>query len=107
MEMQHATWIAQARAHWKEHLPKMFARLEKAGKLEQALAEAADATARDLRALTTQGATWQEAWEQVRETYLFPPEEPEQQPKMPKSPGYRAHRDLVQGLTDFDPNSRD
>ena len=97
--MQHATWIAQARGHWKEHLPKMFARLKKTGMLEQALTEAAEATARGMRVLTTQGATWQEAWEQVRETYLFLPEEPEQKPRMRKTPGYLAHRELTMGLS--------
>ena len=107
MEMQHAHWIAQAREHWKEHLPKMYARLEKSGQIEDALTKAAEATAAGIRALTMQGATWQEAWEQTRESYLFLPEEPEQQPKMPRSAGYLAHRDLMQGLSDFDPNSRD
>ncbi|WP_146163056.1 hypothetical protein [Variovorax sp. WS11] len=99
LEMRHATWIAQAREHWKEHLPKMYARLEKTGKLEQALTEAAEATSNGIRALTTQGATWQEAWEQVRETYLFPPEEPEQKPRMRKTQGYLAHRELMMGLS--------
>lgn len=98
MEMQHGNWISQARDHWKEHLPKMYARLEKAGTLEQALTEAADATAAGMRVLVTQGATQQEAWEQVRERYLFLPEEPEQAPKMSKSQGYRAHAELMKGL---------
>lgn len=98
MEMQHGNWINQAREHWKEHLPKMHARLVKAGTLETALTEAAEATAAGMRALTTQGASQQEAWEQVREQYLFLPEEPEQAPKMPKSQGYRAHAELMRGL---------
>ncbi|MNL31018.1 hypothetical protein D3C87_1527870 [compost metagenome] len=106
-KMQHATWIAQARAHWKEHLPKMYDRLEKAGQLDLALTQAAEATSEGMRALMSQGATHQEAWEQTRETYLFLPEEPEQQPKMKESEGFRAHRDLMHGLSDFDPNSRD
>ena len=105
--MQHATWIAQAREHWKEHLPKMYARLEKAGKLDKALTDAANETSKAIRALTTQGATWQEAWEQTRETYLFPAEEPEQTPAMAKSHGYLAHRDLMRDLSNFDPNLRD
>lgn len=106
-KMQHATWIAQAREHWKEHLPKMYARLEKAGTLEHALTQAADATSEAMRVLTGQGATHQEAWEETRETYLFLPEEPEQLPRMKETEGYRAHRDLMRGLSDFDPNSRD
>lgn len=98
MEMQHQNWIEQARAHWKEHLPKMFARLTKAGTLETALTEAAQATSQGMRALTTQGATQTEAWEQVREQYLFLPEEPAPEEKQPQSQGYRAHRELMQGL---------
>ena len=101
MEMQHANWIAQAREHWQEHRPRMFARLVKAGTLEQALTEAAEATAAAIRALTTQGATLDEAWEATREQYLFPPEEPEQTPKMPKSPGYRARLELMQGMANL------
>lgn len=101
MEMQHSNWIAQAREHWKEHRPKMFARLTKAGTLEQALTEAAEATAAAMRLLTTQGATQDEAWEATRELHLFPPEEPEQTPKMPRSAGYRARLELMQGLSNL------
>lgn len=97
MEMQHSNWIAQARAHWMEHRPVMFSRLQKAGTLDKALAEAAEATALAIRALMTQGATWDEAWEATREQYLFLPEEPEQTPKMEKSQGYRAQVELARG----------
>lgn len=99
--MQHANWIAQARAHWQEHLPRMYARLLKEGKLEQALTEAATATAEGMRALTTQGNSYEEAWEQVRELYLFLPEEPQQTPRMPRSQGYLAHRELMRGLSNL------
>ncbi|MFN5350154.1 MAG: hypothetical protein ACK5A0_11530, partial [Polaromonas sp.] len=90
MEMQYSNWISQAREHWAEHLPKKFARLKKSGTLEKALIEAAQATSSEMQSLQMKGATWQEAWEQTRELYLFPPEEPEQTPKMPKSQGYLA-----------------
>ena len=98
MEMQHSNWIAQAREHWKEHRPKMFARLTKGGTLDKALTEAAEATSQGMQALMAQGATWQEAWEQTRELYLFPAEEPEQAPRMRKSPGYLARLELMQGM---------
>ena len=101
MEMQHANWMAQARAHWMEHQPRKYRRLLKTGKLELALTEAATATAEAIRALTTQGATWQEAWEATRELYLFPPEEPEQTPRMKKTAGYLAHVELMQGLANL------
>lgn len=99
--MQHSNWIAQAREHWKEHRPLMFARLSKGGTLEQALTEAAEATAMAMRALTTQGATRDEAWEATRELYLFLPEEPEQTPPMPKSEGYRARLELNQAMSNL------
>ena len=98
MEMQHSNWIAQARAHWAEHRPKMFARLTKAGALEKALTEAAEATSQAMRALTTQGATQTEAWEATRELYLFPAEEPGQTPRMPKSQGYLARAELNRAM---------
>ena len=43
------------------------------------------------------GATQEEAWEQTRELYLFPIEEPEQAPKTPKSQGYLARAELMKG----------
>ena len=98
MEMQHSNWIAQARAHWAEHRPKMFARLTEDKTLEQALTEAAEATAQAIRALTMQGATQEEAWEATRELYLFLAEEPEQAQRMPKSPGFRARAELNQAM---------
>jgi hypothetical protein len=106
MQMQHANWIAQARAHWMEHQPTMYNRLRREGKLDKALTEAADETAKEIRTLMLQGATWQEAWEQTRELYLFPPDEPglEEEP-MPLSQGYLAQRELMQAMNDFDPNS--
>ena len=98
-KMQHENWIAQARDHWKEHLPEMFARLKQEGKMEQALTLAAFQTAQEMRNLTKQGIAHQEAWEQVREQYLFLPEEKGQSPRMPKSQGYLAHRELMQGYS--------
>ena len=99
--MQHANWIAQARTHWAEHQPKKFKRLLKAGTLDKALSEAATATSESMRALTTQGATQEEAWEATRELYLFPAEEPQQTPRMRKSHGYLAHVDLMRGLANL------
>ena len=95
---QHANWIAQAREHWKEHLPAMYARLTQAGTLEQALTAAAEQTAKSIRALTEQGFYQHEAWEAVREQYLFPAEEPGQDEPMEPSDGYAAALDLNQSL---------
>lgn len=96
--MQHSSWIAQARQHWQEHLPKMYARLKADGTLQAKLTEAADATARDLQNLMGQGFNYQEAWEQVRETYLFLPEEKGASPEAPASEGYKTARAINQGL---------
>lgn len=107
MEMQHANWISQAREHWKEHLPKMYARLSRLESLDKALTNAATATAAALKALTDQGMDRQAAWEQTRETYLFPPPEPASEPRSRPTPGFLAHRELMQGLNSFDPNAVD
>ena len=96
--MQHPHWIAQARQHWQEHLPKMFAQLRADGTLLQRLTEAADATARDLQNLMGHGFSHQEAWEQVRETYLFLPEEKGASPEAPPSEGFRTAVAINQGL---------
>ena len=98
MTQQHATWIAQARAHLKEHRPQALARLQAAGTLEQHLREAAEATSREMQTLMRQGANWQEAWEMVREQHLFPPAEEAKGEAMPASEGFRAHRDLTRSL---------
>jgi hypothetical protein len=97
---QHAIWIAQARAHLKEHRPQAFAQMTEAGTLEphlQALAEDASA---QMRRLVGQGMPWAEAWEQVRET-LMPAPEAEAAPTMPETEGFKAHRELMRGLSDL------
>lgn len=95
---QHANWIAQAREHWKDNLPKMYARLVAAHELETALQSAANATAQGIRVLMEQGQTWEEAWEEVRGFYLFPQAEPDADPQAPPSEGFKANSELIQGL---------
>ena len=68
-------WIMQAREHWKEHQPTRFKELKSAGKLEAALKEAAERTHQEMSSLEAQGYRNHEAWEIVRERYLFPPQE--------------------------------
>lgn len=98
MEQQHANWISQARAHWKENRPAMFARLEKNGLLEEALSQAARSTSSAMQTLMRQGQTWEEAWEEVRELYLFPAEEPSANEPIPPSEGFKANSARIQGL---------
>ncbi len=68
-------WISEARAHWKEFQPKRFRALQQNGRLNEALRAAAEQTHREMTELEARGHTEQEAWEMVREQYLFPPEE--------------------------------
>lgn len=69
-------WMSQAKAHWQEFQPTRFRELKKSGMLGQALQEAADRTYQEMNALTEAGFTELEAWEMVRQEYLFPPKEP-------------------------------
>lgn len=78
-------WVNQARLHWQEHLPSLYAQLQKSGKLETALQQAAQQTAREMDDLEQQGMTEHEAWEMTRESYLFPPEEAAAVEEMPQS----------------------
>lgn len=68
-------WVKQAKAHWKEFRPRLYASLEKSGNLEAALQDAAERTYREVTELEDQGFDHQDAWEMVRERYLFVPEE--------------------------------
>ncbi len=68
-------WINQAREHWKEFQPTRFKALKASGKLEETLRDAAELTALEMSELRAMGYYEQEAWEVVRESYLFPPEE--------------------------------
>ena len=68
-------WMSQARAHWKEFQPTRFKELVKTGKLRAALKDAAERTYQEMTELEQAGFQNNEAWEMVRERYLFPPEE--------------------------------
>jgi len=70
-----ADWKEQARAHWKEFRPKLFRALQREGALEAALYDAVERTRREMAELQAMGYQDFEAWEIVRESYLFLPEE--------------------------------
>jgi hypothetical protein len=70
-------WVNQAREHWKEFQPKRYSALVKSGMLEAALQDAAERTYREVTELEDHGFDRQDAWEIVRERYLFVPEEGE------------------------------
>ena len=72
-----------AEKHWREFRPKMVAELEAQGQLHPMLLEAEDQTEKELdhlrRHLIQQGLSPQQAhdqaWEMVRERYIFLPPE--------------------------------
>jgi hypothetical protein len=75
------TWASEAIAHWKEFSPSLYKGLVKDGQLEERAKQAAERTFEELRELTDSGLKEYEAWEMVRERYLFtPPEKPEKEP---------------------------
>lgn len=68
-------WISQAKAHWQEHQPTRFRQLQEAGTLGKALTDAAEQTYRETSELEWSGFQPDEAFQMVRERYLFPPGE--------------------------------
>ena len=98
MKMRHANWIAQAREHWQEHRPQMFKELQQQGLLETRLREAAEATSQAMQELVAQGFAAHEAWEAVREQYLFLSEETGASEEAPVSDGLKLMRELNDGM---------
>lgn len=88
-------WISLAREHWKEFQPTRFKELQQTGKLKEALAEAAERTHLEMSDLENAGLTTHEAWEMVRELYLFPPEESGEQEEPVASEAARAFNELT------------
>lgn len=72
-----------AETHWREHRPRMVRELARQGQLRTALLEAQERTAGEMEALMRdfrrQGLNPEQAhnqaWELVREKYIFLPEE--------------------------------
>lgn len=84
-------WINKAERHWKKYQPRRYAQLKKSGTLAQELRAAAELTDREMRDLQAIGLRPDEAWMEVRNKYLFPPEEPhlkELDEQMIDSPAY-------------------
>ena len=75
MANQLSPWAEQAKAHWKEHRPKMYAELQSAGTLDQQAENAAKQTQEELASAIENGLDHQAAWEMVRENHLFLPTE--------------------------------
>lgn len=68
-------WAIQAKAHWKKYRPKIYRELQQSGRLNQAAQQAADNTGEALADCIESGMSYDQAWEYVREQYLFFPSE--------------------------------
>ena len=91
---QLSAWASQAKNHWREFRPTRYKELKAAGTLDEAVAEAARLTEREMDELTAAGFQEHEAWEMVRERYLFPPEEESLRKKWDKEPAASSFGDL-------------
>ncbi|MEW8437168.1 MAG: hypothetical protein AB2689_03340 [Candidatus Thiodiazotropha taylori] len=88
-------WISKAKEHWKEFQPTRYQELKESGQLEQALQEAAEQTHLEMSELEEAGFQNHEAWEMVRERYLFLPEEPGLEDEEEVNEGARLHQEAV------------
>jgi len=80
------SWAQQAIQHWKEFRPSLYRELKSTGKLDEAAQNASDQTEQDIEDLVLKhGMPYQDAWEAVRERYLFLPSE-EDVPNLGESP---------------------
>lgn len=68
-------WMIQAHDHWKEFRPQMYQEYLEAGILERELEQAAQRTAEEMDQLMNAGYDYYRAWQTVRCTYMFLPEE--------------------------------
>ena len=69
----------QAIEHWQKYLPKLYASLNEKGLLEERAQKAADQTNDDLEQAVSQGMPWHNAWDLVKNRYVFLPSEEEQE----------------------------
>lgn len=68
-------WKEKARQHWQEFQPTRFNELSSSNQLEDALDYAVEQTWAEMQSLINSGFQEHEAWEMVRENYLFVREE--------------------------------
>lgn len=63
--------VEQGEDHWRKYLPKKWRKLQKEGRAQVALREAAKLTLKDLDDFEDQGIPDNQAWEVVRGRYLL------------------------------------
>jgi len=76
-----SAWASQTKEHWKKHRPKLYQGLQKSGRLDEAARRAVSLTEDELGELIEKGLHFDQAWELVREKYMFLPSE-EDQPEL-------------------------
>lgn len=86
-------WAQQAKAHWKEHQPSRYKTLKKQGALDLAAKKAAEQTFQEVSDLEEAGYPPEDAFQMVRERYLFPPEQSQQEE--PESQGASLFREAL------------
>lgn len=98
MALELERWANLAKAHWKDNQPKRYRRLVKAGTLDEEARAAARLTATAMQEWLDLGASRDEAFQAVRERYLFPPAEPGAWEEAPDSEGQKAMAEMVRTL---------
>lgn len=68
----------QAIEHWKQYLPSLYASLKEKGLLEERAQKAANQTNEALEEMVSGGTPWEQAWELIRNDWVFLPSEDEQ-----------------------------
>ena len=97
---QHAIWRAMFRQNLLENRPQAFARMTREGTLEGYVQDQANDFSRQMEALLHQGLKWEDASALVRENLLLAPEADADE-EAPASEGFKAHRELIQGLNNL------
>jgi hypothetical protein len=91
-------WYRQAKAHWKQCRPKLYAALEKNDQLHKRLNKAVDQTKDEYYRAIENGMEPHEAWEATRENHLFLPSE-EDQPVLGEDPNPRSDPSALASTT--------
>lgn len=81
-------WASAAAKQWKKYRPKMYQELVKTGQLESRANKAAEQTRDALADLISQGVPYDQAWESVREMWIYLPSE-EDVPNLGEDPQSR------------------
>lgn len=85
--------------HWKEFRPTMYRSLKEAGTLEKEALRAVDRTMDELYQMTSRGVPYHQAWEMLKERYMYLPEEEgledEDDEELPVAEGYNL---IVQAM---------